>query len=89
MRVLAATSKNLLEEIEQGRFRDDLYYRLNVVNIALPPLRERREDVPLLAEHYLRLASVENGFKPKRLAPRPSSSCRSCPGAATCASSGT
>ena len=70
VRVLAATSKNLLEEIEQGRFRDDLYDRLNVVNIGLPPLRARREDVPLLAEHYLRLASVENGFKPKRLAPR-------------------
>jgi two-component system nitrogen regulation response regulator NtrX len=70
VRVLAATSKNLLEEIEQGRFRDDLYDRLNVVNIALPPLRLRREDVPLLAEHYIRLASVENGFKPKRLAPR-------------------
>jgi two-component system nitrogen regulation response regulator NtrX len=70
VRILAATSKNLLEEIEKGRFRDDLYDRLNVVNIALPPLRARREDVPLLAEHYLRLASVENGFKPKRLAPR-------------------
>jgi two-component system nitrogen regulation response regulator NtrX len=70
VRVLAATSKNLLEEIEQGRFRDDLYDRLNVVNIALPPLRARREDVPLLAEHYIRLASVENGFKPKRLSPR-------------------
>jgi two-component system nitrogen regulation response regulator NtrX len=70
VRVLAATSKNLLEEIEQGRFRDDLYDRLNVVNIALPPLRARREDVALLAEHYIRLASVENGFKPKKLAPR-------------------
>jgi two-component system nitrogen regulation response regulator NtrX len=70
VRILAATSKNLLEEIEKGRFRDDLYDRLNVVNIALPPLRARREDVPLLAEHYLRLASVENGFKPKRLTPR-------------------
>jgi two-component system nitrogen regulation response regulator NtrX len=70
VRILAATSKNLLEEIEKGRFRDDLYDRLNVVNIALPPLRSRREDVPLLSEHYLRLASVENGFKPKRLTPR-------------------
>jgi len=69
-RILTATSKNLLEEIEKGRFRDDLYDRLNVVNIALPPLRSRREDVPLLAEHYLRLASVENGIKPKRLTPR-------------------
>src|SRR5512143_1558640 len=70
VRILAATSKNLLEEIERGRFRDDLYDRLNVVNISLPPLRARREDVALLAEHYLRLASVENGFKPKRLTPR-------------------
>jgi two-component system nitrogen regulation response regulator NtrX len=70
VRILAATSKNLLEEIEKASFRDDLYDRLNVVNIALPPLRARREDVPLLAEHYLRLASVENGLKPKRLTPR-------------------
>ncbi len=70
VRILTATSKNLLEEIEKGRFRDDLYDRLNVVTIGLPPLRSRREDVPLLAEHYLRLASVENGFKPKRLTPR-------------------
>ena len=70
VRILAATSKNLLEEIEQGRFRDDLYDRLNVVNIALPPLRARRADVALLAEHYLRLASVENDLRPKRLTPR-------------------
>jgi DNA-binding NtrC family response regulator len=70
VRIFAATSKNLLEQIEEGRFRDDLYDRLNVVNIALPPLRSRREDIPLLAEHYLRLASVENGFRPKRLASR-------------------
>jgi two-component system nitrogen regulation response regulator NtrX len=70
VRILAATSKNLLEEIEKGRFRDDLYDRLNVVNISLPPLRLRREDVPALAEHYLRLASVENDLKPKRLTAR-------------------
>jgi len=70
VRILAATSKNLVDEIEKGRFRDDLYDRLNVVNIALPPLRARREDVPLLAEHYIRLASVENDVKPKRLTPR-------------------
>jgi two-component system nitrogen regulation response regulator NtrX len=67
VRILAATSRNLLEEIERGRFRDDLYDRLNVVNIALPPLSARREDVPLLAQHYVRLASVENDLPPKRL----------------------
>jgi two-component system nitrogen regulation response regulator NtrX len=70
VRILAATAKNLLEEIEKGRFRDDLYDRLNVVNVALPPLRARRVDIPLLAEHYLRLASVENDLKPKRLTQR-------------------
>jgi two-component system nitrogen regulation response regulator NtrX len=70
VRILAATSKNLLDEIERNLFRDDLYDRLNVVNIALPPLRARPEDVPLLAEHYIRLASVENDIKPKRLTPR-------------------
>ena len=70
VRILAATSKNLGDEIEENRFRDDLYDRLNVVNITLPPLRSRREDVPLLAEHYIRLASVENDIKPKLLTPR-------------------
>jgi len=70
VRILCATSKNLVEEIARGNFRDDLYHRINVLTIAVPPLRARREDIPELAEHYLRLSSVENGVAPKRLAPR-------------------
>jgi transcriptional regulator with GAF, ATPase, and Fis domain len=59
-RVLAATNQLLEDEIEAGRFRDDLYYRLNVVPIFLPPLRERREDVPALARYFLERYSEEN-----------------------------
>jgi len=70
VRILCATSKNLQDEIAQGRFREDLYHRVNVLTIAVPPLRARREDIPELAEHFLRLSSVENGVKPKRLSPR-------------------
>jgi two-component system response regulator HydG len=54
VRILAATSRNLPDEIREGRFREDLFYRLCVVPIVLPPLRQRKEDIPLLAEHFLR-----------------------------------
>src|SRR5438094_7585069 len=59
-RVIAATNQSLEDEIEAGRFRDDLYYRLNVVPIRLPPLRERRKDIPSLARYFLERYSEEN-----------------------------
>jgi two-component system nitrogen regulation response regulator NtrX len=70
VRIVSATSKYLPDEIARGAFREDLYHRINVLTIAVPPLRARREDVPELAEHFLRLACVENDVPPKRLSPR-------------------
>ncbi len=58
-RVIAATNKNLAQGIKTGSFREDLYYRLNVISFAMPPLRERKEDIPLLAEHFLHRFSQE------------------------------
>src|ERR1700732_3687313 len=66
-RVIAATNESLEDEIEAGRFRDDLYYRLNVVPIRLPPLRERREDIAALATFFLERYSEENRRDPPEL----------------------
>jgi len=72
VRILSATHRNLDEAIARGEFREDLYYRLNVVNLALPPLRERREDIPLLAQHFLSALTEKykrriHGFAPDAL----------------------
>jgi two-component system nitrogen regulation response regulator NtrX len=67
VRVLAATHRNLKEQVQTGEFRDDLYFRLAVVPISVPPLRDRPGDIPLLCRHYLDVACRENGISPKRI----------------------
>jgi two-component system nitrogen regulation response regulator NtrX len=69
VRVLAASNKNLLKEIEKGTFRDDLFYRLNVVPIIVPPLRERSEDIPLLIRHFMKAHAEEQGLRMKEVSP--------------------
>jgi len=70
VRIIAATNRDLLRDIEAGRFREDLYYRLNVVNLRMPPLRERREDIPLLARHFLDIFARKNGKTFKGFTPQ-------------------
>jgi two-component system nitrogen regulation response regulator NtrX len=69
VRVIAATNKNLQDEIERGNFREDLFYRLNVIPFYVPPLRDRREDIALLAGYFLREFTTAYGRKPKELTP--------------------
>ena len=69
VRVLAASNKDLIKEIGKGTFREDLFYRLNVVPIVVPPLRERREDVPLLIRHFMKVHAEEQGLRMKEISP--------------------
>jgi two-component system nitrogen regulation response regulator NtrX len=66
VRVIAATNKNLEEAIDRGEFREDLYFRLNVIPIVVPPLRDRREDIPRLVQHFAKRTTEEHNLKPKR-----------------------
>ena len=69
VRVIAATHQNLEQRVKAGLFREDLFHRLNVIRLRLPPLRERGEDIPLLARHFLQKSALELGVEPKKLSP--------------------
>jgi len=69
VRILAATNKDLEKEVKEGRFREDLFFRLNVIPIKLPPLRERKEDIPLLANFFLKKICEREGIEEKKLTP--------------------
>lgn len=67
IRILATSNRNLVEEVQKGNFREDLYFRLNVININLPPLRDRGEDIPMIADYFIEKYSKANGLPPRKL----------------------
>jgi DNA-binding NtrC family response regulator len=67
VRIIAATNVDLRQAVRDGRFREDLFYRLNVITVDLPPLRARREDIPMLSQHFLDFYANENGLEPRKL----------------------
>jgi len=69
VRIIAATNVDLQQQVREGKFREDLFYRLNVITIDLPPLRQRREDIPLLVDFFLQKYTKENNQAPKRITP--------------------
>ncbi|MBI4686044.1 MAG: sigma-54-dependent Fis family transcriptional regulator [Nitrospirae bacterium] len=69
VRIIAATNKDLMEEAKKGNFREDLYFRLNVIPIFIPPLRERKEDIPLLVDYFIKAFAAEYGKPPKKIMP--------------------
>jgi DNA-binding NtrC family response regulator len=79
VRVIAATNVSLIERVRQGRFREDLYYRLNVVPLEMPPLRARESDIPLLVEHFVRKISNVEGLPVKQVSPEAINRLRACP----------
>ena len=88
VRVVAATNRDLQKMVEEGKFREDLWYRLNVVRIVMPPLRERRGDMPLLARFFVNKYNARYS-RDVRLMDPASGRCRSTPGRATSASCST
>jgi transcriptional regulator with PAS, ATPase and Fis domain len=89
VRVIAATNVNPLEAVKKGKLREDLYYRLNVFAIELPPLRQRKEDLPLLIQSFLGEFNARNNKNVSAVDPAPCASWSSTTGRATCASCAT